>query len=66
MGTDTGPRFRKSLGEDGEMEDEEPEEDVFPCDLCGKSPEEVLIEDLSVCRQCETRARSIIWQRRYR
>ena len=47
------------------MEDEEPDEDVFHCDLCGERPEECLIEDIACCRECEPKARAIVWQRRY-
>ena len=48
------------------MEDEEPEEDVSPCDLCGEKPEEFLIEDIACCRECEPTARAMVWQRRYK
>ena len=42
------------------------EEDIDLCDLCGENPEEVLVEDLGVCRACEWKAKRIVWQRRYR
>lgn len=44
----------------------DPEDESDPCDLCGENPAEVLIEDLAVCRECEWKAKAIVWQRRYR
>lgn len=51
---------------DGEvsMEDED-EEDIEYCDLCGERPEVFLIEDIGCCRECEGKARQIVWNRRY-
>ena len=46
-------------------ETEEADEDVCLCDLCGERPEELLIEDIACCRECEPGAREIVWQRRY-
>lgn len=47
------------------MEDEPIPDDPDLCEFCGEL-EEVVIEDIGVCRSCEIEARLLVLKRRYK